>query len=275
MADSRERAVWPPGSHSSQNAGLFECSVKGTCGPTTALCRVLPAVTWYLWKFLDSSLFQTSEAVRSIPDLLLMKCFIKASFWSWNRKGKFPVRCGSVCIFQTRRKLFPVRRTEATFSSNLLQQFSVSYHCRLLELGYYIVDAHKYLCPNRHSSVCLETLKMCTSWWKNEKIWHGHICNLSTQQQKEAKVASSPSTTQMNSTNTILSERSQAQKTVFHLIGLMEQIQSLQPQLSCNSVEQCLSSAWVILTVTLTWFRFPWTVLRCVCLWGHFGVGEG
>ena len=121
-------------------------SVKGACGPTTALCRVLPAVIQYLWQFLDSSLFQTSEAVSSIPDLLLMECFIK-------------VRCRSVCIFQTRRKLFPRRRTEATFSSNLLQKFSVSYHCRLSELGYYIVCAHKYLCPNRHSSVCLETLK--------------------------------------------------------------------------------------------------------------------
>lgn len=71
MADSRERAVWPPGSHSSQNSGLFECCVKGTCGPTTALCRVLPAVTWYLWKFLDSSLFQTSEAVS----VLLKRAF--------------------------------------------------------------------------------------------------------------------------------------------------------------------------------------------------------
>lgn len=140
----------------------LECSVKGTCG--SHHCPLQGAPRSYMVSM--GVLFKTSEAVRSIPDLLLMKCFIKASFRSWNWKGKFSVRCGSVCIFQTRRKLFPRRRTEATFSSHLLQKFGVSYHCRLLELGYDIECAHNYSCPNRHSSVCLETLKMCTSWWR-------------------------------------------------------------------------------------------------------------
>lgn len=83
--------------------------------------------------------------------------------------------------------------------------------------------------------------------------------------------SSSPATTQMNSANTILSEEKPGPKDCVP----SDWIHGTDPDVCSHSrvVTQWYSACpvqWVILTVTLMWFRFPWTVLRCVCLWGHF-----